>query len=211
MKKVTTAFSLLLLAVFFGYNYLHAQQVDSDLIGKVAPAFNLKNIDGKMVSLDNFKADKGAIVIFTCNHCPYSKMYEDRIVALDAKFKGQGFPVVAINPNDPTQYPEDGFEQMKKRAKKKRFTFPYLVDDTQDIAKAYGATRTPHIYLVQNDGGKMVVRYVGAIDDNAQDAAAVSTRFLEDAIAKVAAGQAPDPGHTKAVGCGIKWKGAAAH
>jgi peroxiredoxin len=208
MKKATTLLSLVILGLFFWYNNAQAQVVDSDLIGKTAPAFNLKNIDGKMVSLNNYTDAKGVIVIFTCNHCPYSKMYEDRIVALDAKFKGQGFPVVAINPNDPTQYPEDDLANMKKRAKKKGFTFPYLVDDSQDIAKAYGATRTPHVYLVQNQGGNFVVSYVGAIDDNAQDEKGVGTKFLEDAIAKISAGQSPEPAHTKAVGCGIKWKGA---
>jgi peroxiredoxin len=208
MKKVTTVFSLVILALFFWYNHAQAQTVDTDLIGKEAPAFSLKNIDGKTVSLDMFKNTKGGIVIFTCNHCPYSKMYEDRIVALDGKFKSQGFPVVAINPNDPNAYPEDSFENMKKRAKKKGFTFPYLVDETQGIAKAYGATRTPHVYLVENSGGKYIVRYVGAIDDNAQDAEKVGVKFLEDAIAKVSAGQAPDPSQTKAVGCGIKWKNA---
>jgi peroxiredoxin len=208
MKKITTLFSLTILACFFWYNNASAQ-VDADLVGKEAPAFSLKNIDGKTVALTDFSKEKGAIVVFTCNHCPYSKMYEDRIVALDAKFKSQGFPVVAINPNDPKAYPEDSFDQMKKRAKKKGFTFPYLVDDTQGIAKAYGATRTPHVYLLQNTNGKMVVRYVGAIDDNAESADGVGTKFLEDAIAKVAADQVPDPNHTKAVGCGIKWKAAA--
>jgi peroxiredoxin len=206
MKKATTVFSLVILALFFWYNHATAQVVDADLVGKAAPAFSLKNIDGKTVALDDYKSSKGAIVVFTCNHCPYSKMYEDRIVALDAKFKAQGFPVVAINPNDPGAYPEDSFENMKKRAKKKGFTFPYLVDDSQSIAKAYGATRTPHVYLVENTGDQFVVRYVGAIDDNAQNAEQVGTKFLEDAIAKVTAGQAPEPTHTKAVGCGIKWK-----
>lgn len=209
MKKITSVLSLVILAVFFAYNYAQAQVVDSDMIGKEAPAFSLKNIDGKMVSLDNFKSSKGAIVIFTCNHCPYSKMYEDRIVAIDGKFKGQGYPVVAINPNDPATYAEDSFENMKKRAKKKGFTFPYIVDETQMIAKAYGATRTPHVYLLENSNGKFIVRYVGAIDDNPQDEKAVTTKFLEDAIAKLGAGQAPDPSHVKAVGCGIKWKATA--
>lgn len=197
---------LAVLLCLLGAMQLQAQVVDTDLIGKEAPAFSLTNINGKKVALSDYKGEKGVIVIFTCNHCPYAKMYEDRIVALDGKYKKLGYPVVAINPNDPTAYAEDSFEQMKKRAKKKGFTFPYLVDETQGIAKAYGATRTPHIYLVENSNGQQVVRYVGAIDDNAQDANAVKTRYLEDAIAKVSAGQAPDPSQTKAIGCGIKWK-----
>jgi alkyl hydroperoxide reductase subunit AhpC len=127
-------------------------------------------------------------------------------VALDGKYKSQGFPVVAINPNDAKAYPEDSPSKMKERAKKKGFTFPYLVDDSQTIAKAYGAARTPHVYLLENVDGKFMVRYVGAIDDNAQDAGAVGTKYLENAVAKLSAGQAPDPQHTKAVGCGIKWK-----
>jgi peroxiredoxin len=198
---------LTILASFFWYNHAIAQ-VDADLVGKEAPAFALKNIDGKTVSLANYPNAKGVIVVFTCNHCPYSKMYEDRIVALDAKFKSQGYPVIAINPNDPKAYPADALPKMKQRAKQKGFTFPYLVDETQGIAKAYGATRTPHAYLLQNDNGKFVVRYVGAIDDNAEAADKVGVKFLEEAIAKVEGNQVPDPNHTKAVGCGIKWKAA---
>lgn len=181
-------------------------QADADMVGKVAPDFSLKNIDGKMVSLQQYQKEKGVIVIFTCNHCPFSKKYEDRILALDGQYKKQGFPVVAINPNDAQQYPEDSPAKMKERAKKKGFTFPYLVDETQVTAKAYGAMRTPHVYLLENMDGKFMVRYVGAIDDNADDATAVETRFLENAIAQVKGGQAPDPQHTKAIGCGIKWK-----
>jgi peroxiredoxin len=204
MKKTS-----IFLAAFAMLTLLHftaKAQVDSDLIGKEAPAFSLKNIDGKMVSLDKYPNAKGAIVIFTCNHCPFSKLYEDRIVALDGKYKGEGYPVIAINPNDAKKYPEDSPSKMKERAKDKGFTFPYLVDESQGIAKAYGATRTPHVYLLENVNGKFMVRYVGAIDDNAQDATAVGVKYLEDAIAKVSASQTPDPSHTKAIGCGIKWK-----
>lgn len=183
-----------------------AQVADADLVGKEAPAFSLKNIDGKTISLDKYKSEKGVVVVFTCNHCPFSKLYEDRLVALDTKYKAEGFPMVAINPNDAKAYPEDSPAKMKVRAKQKGFTFPYLVDETQAIAKSYGAVRTPHVYLLENVGGKFMVRYVGAIDDNAQDATAVGTHYLEDAIAKVKAGQAPDPAATKAIGCGIKWK-----
>lgn len=205
MKKVMRYLAFALFAMMFFAGSIQAQN-DQSLIGMVAPQFALKNIDGKNVALTDFSSDKGAIVIFTCNHCPYSKMYEDRIVALDAKYKSMGFPVVAINPNDPAQYKSDNFSNMKKRAKEKGFTFPYLVDDSQEIAKAYGATRTPHVFLVVNEGDKQVVRYVGAIDDNPQDEKGVETKFLETAIETIAKGETPDPDYTKAVGCGIKWK-----
>jgi peroxiredoxin len=204
MKRISIVFTVFALCTL-----LHVSafaQADSDLLGKEAPAFSLKSFDGKTFSLNQYNKEKGVIVVFTCNHCPYSKLYEDRIVALDGKYKSQGFPVVAINPNDAKAYPEDSPSKMKERAKKKGFTFPYLVDDSQTIAKAYGAARTPHVYLLENVDGKFMVRYVGAIDDNAQDAGAVGTKYLENAIAKLSAGQAPDPQYTKAVGCGIKWK-----
>ena len=203
--KFTRIWALALIATLFFAGASFAQN-DQDLIGMVAPQFALKNIDGKNVSLKDFSNEKGAIVIFTCNHCPYSKMYEDRIVALDAQYKEMGFPVVAINPNDPIEYKSDNFANMKKRAKEKGFTFPYLVDDSQEIAKAYGATRTPHVFLVVNEGERQVVRYVGAIDDNPQDEKGVETKFLETAIETIAKGETPDPDYTKAVGCGIKWK-----
>lgn len=204
MKK--TSFLLIAMALFLGLSLGAQAQVDADLVGKEAPDFSLKSFDGKTVGLSSYKSDKGVIVVFTCNHCPFSKLYEDRLVALDAKYKSQGFPVVAINPNDAKAYPEDSPAKMKVRAKEKGFTFPYLVDDSQAIAKAYAATRTPHVYLLQNVDGKFMVRYVGAIDDNAQDATAVGVKYLEDAIGKLQSGQAPEPSSTKAIGCGIKWK-----
>ena len=106
-------------------------------VGDAATDFKLKNIDGKKVSLSNFKSAKGFIVIFTCNHCPYAKKYEDRIVELDKKYKDQGYPVIAINPNDPSVQPEDGYKQMIERAKQKGFTFPYLLDQGQKIFPQY--------------------------------------------------------------------------
>src|SRR5580704_16479265 len=107
--------------------------------GDKAVDFKLKNIDGKMVSLADYKSAKGFIVVFTCNHCPFAKKYEGRVEALDQKYRDKGYPVVAINPNDPTISPEDDYAGMQQRAKDKSFTFPYLVDQTQDIAKTYGA------------------------------------------------------------------------
>lgn len=174
--------------------------------GDQARDFKLKNIDGKMVSMSKFKEAKGFIVVFTCNHCPWSQAYEQRIIELDKKYKDKGYPVIAINPNDPDLQPEDSFEEMKKRAKAKGYTFPYLVDDTQDVARDYGASRTPHVYVVNKEDGKMVVRYIGAIDDNTEFPDKVSKRYVEDAITDLTDGVYVRNGNTKAVGCTIKWK-----
>jgi hypothetical protein len=125
---------------------------------------------------------------------------------LDKKYKAKGYPVVAINPNDPTEYPEDSFENMKVRAKEKSFTFPYLFDDNQKVFPVYGATKTPHVYLLKNEKGKFKVAYIGAIDNSAKDAASVTETYLTNAVDALLAGKTPNPVETKAVGCGIKSK-----
>lgn len=176
-------------------------------VGDKAPDFKLKNVDGKMVSLSDYQAAKGFLVIFTCNHCPYSKAYEDRIIELDKKTKDMGYPVIAINPNDPKTYPTDSYKAMQERAKEKGFTFPYLVDETQEVAKQYGATRTPHVFLLEKASkDNFVVRYIGAIDNDTEGTSDNPVKYLEDAVAAVDAGQTPDPDFTKAIGCTIKWK-----
>lgn len=175
-------------------------------IGSVATDFKLKNIDGKMVSLADYKDAKGFIVIFTCNHCPYSVAYEDRIIAIDNKFKSQGYPVIAINPNDPAAQPEDSYELMKVRAKEKGFTFPYLFDAGQKIYPQYGATKTPHVFLLKKERGKNIVKYIGAIDDNHKDAAAVKNTFLDNAVTALLAGEEIKQTKSVAIGCSIKKK-----
>lgn len=174
--------------------------------GDDAKDFSLKNIDGKMVALADFKAAKGFIVIFTCNHCPFARAYEQRIVALDQKYKPLGYPVIAINPNDPTEHPDDSYENMIKNAKDKGFTFPYLHDESQATAFAYGAEKTPHIYLLHKTNGKLNVKYTGAIDNNWKDAAQVTEKYLENAVDALLAGKEVPLATTKAIGCSIKWK-----
>lgn len=171
--------------------------------GDKAVPFSLKNVDGKTVSLVDYNSQKGVIVVFTCNPCPFAKAYEQRIINLHNKYSGQGFPVLALNANNPEVSPEDSFENMKARAEDKSYPFPYLVDD-QNIYKEYGATRTPHVYLLEKTGSSFKVAYIGAIDDNAMEAGAVSKRYLEDAIKSVIAGDKPNPQTTKAIGCTIK-------
>jgi peroxiredoxin len=175
-------------------------------VGSTAKDFSLKNVDGTMIALKNLPNAKGAIVVFTCNHCPFAKAYEERIIALHKAFAPKGFPVVAINPNDTKAQPEDSFEQMVKRAKEKQYPFPYVLDETQEIAKTYGATRTPHVFVLKKMGEKFEVVYIGAIDDNTEDAKAAKEKYVESAIAAVLANQAPAVTSTKAIGCTIKWK-----
>jgi glutathione peroxidase-family protein len=175
-------------------------------IGAVVADFSLKNVDGNAVSLANYKDKKGVIVVFTCNHCPFAKAYEDRIMALDKKYSSLGMPVVAINANDASEYEEDSFDNMKKRARDKGYSFPYLHDETQAVAKAFGAMRTPHVFMLRNDGGKFTVQYIGTIDDNYQDASGVTKRYVEDAANNILAGKPVVVNQTKAIGCAISWK-----
>ena len=176
-------------------------------VGDNAIDFSLKNIDGSMVSLSDYAKDNGIVVIFTCNHCPFSKAYEDRIIDLHKKYAGKGFPVLAINPNDPVSVPEDSFDKMIERAKEKGFPFRYVIDETQSIAKQYGATRTPHVYLLKkHSDNTFKIAYIGAIDDNHSDASTVKETYLSNAIESLIAQKSPAPETTKAIGCSIKWK-----
>ena len=176
-------------------------------VGLKAPSFSLKNVDGSTVSLSDYSNEKGVMVIFSCNPCPYVKAYEDRMIALHNEFAPQGYPVVFINPNDPVAQPADSFEEMKKRAAEKNYPFPYLVDEGQKIYPAYGATHTPEVFLLKNDGdGVFTVMYTGTIDDNYKDAEAVKEHYAADAVRALIAGNNPDPATTVAIGCGIQKK-----
>ncbi|MCB0706536.1 MAG: thioredoxin family protein [Saprospiraceae bacterium] len=172
-------------------------------VGDKAPDFKLANIFGEQVSLSDFPEAKGFIVTFTCNHCPYAVMYEDRLIELHNKYAPMGYPVIAINPNDPEVVPEDSYANMKIRAEEKVFPFQYLFDRGQKVYPAYGATRTPHVFLLD---ANLIVRYIGAIDDNAREPEAVEVRYVENAINAMENGEAIDPDFTKAVGCSIKTK-----
>ena len=173
-------------------------------IGDKADGFKLKNVDETWVSLSDYSDEKGAIVIFTCNHCPYAKAYEQRIMDLHEEFAPKGFPVIAINPNDPNAYEEDSFENMQKRAKEKGYEFVYLFDEEQTVYPAFGATRTPHVYLLDNNEKGWTVEYIGAIDNNYQDADKADVKYVADAIEALLAGNKPEVTETKAIGCSIK-------
>ena len=173
-------------------------------IGDIATDFKLKNIDDNMVSLADYKDAKGYIVVFTCNHCPYSVAYEDRLIALDKMYKEKGYPVIAINPNNPESYPSDDFENMKIRAKEKGFTFPYLLDEGQKIFPQYGATKTPHVFILQKTEKGNQVKYIGTIDNNYGDESKADKHYIKDAVNALLEGKDIPLTETKAIGCSIK-------
>lgn len=175
-------------------------------VGETVAGFSLKNIDGRMIGLNDYQSQKGLIVVFSSNHCPFSKAYEDRVQELNRRYSAQGFPVVAIMPNDPAAYEEDSFEQMKARAAEKNFSYPYLIDENQTVARAFGASRTPQVFVLRRSGDRFTVAYVGAIDNNPQDASGVQSRYVEDAVNNLLAGRPVSVTTTKAIGCAIKWK-----
>ena len=197
--------SILLVSVFIiATAFTIIPVADGYKVGDTATDFKLKNVDGKMVSMSDYENAKGFIVIFTCNHCPFSIAYEDRIIDLDKQYKDKGYPVIAINPNNPEISKGDDFVSMQKRAKEKGFTFPYLFDAGQEIFPQYGATRTPHVFILNKEDKELKVAYIGAIDNNYSDATAVTEKYVEDALNALIEGEKPNPNFTKAIGCTIK-------
>lgn len=204
MKTISLLTAILLTGFIINPEPKSLIAADGYSIGDVATDFALPNVDGNTVSLSDYVEAKGFLVIFTCNTCPYSVAYEDRIIALDQKYKAKGVPVIAINPNNPDVQPKDSFTHMQKRAKEKGFTFPYLLDEGQEIFPQYGATRTPHVFLLEKTDQGNIVRYIGAIDDNSRDADSVNTRYVEDAVDAMLNGEEIKTTTTKAIGCTIK-------
>lgn len=193
---------ILVVAVFISLAAFTSKTDNGYSVGDTIVDFRLKNIDDTMLSLSDFGEVKGYVIIFTCNTCPYSVANEDRIIALDKKYKPLGFPVVAINPNDPAVVAGDSFAKMKERANDKGFTFPYLFDEGQKVYPKFGATKTPHVYIVTaND---MQVQYIGAIDNSSRDEEAVTEKYAENALDALLVGKTIEKKETRAIGCSIK-------
>jgi peroxiredoxin len=172
-------------------------------IDSLMPGFSLKGIDEKIYDSKSFVDKKIVIVTFSCNHCPYVQAYEDRIISLQNEFEKDKVQIIAINSNDDAKYPDDSFEEMKKRANLKNFNFPYLRDETQEVAKAFGATHTPQIFLFNSD---RKLKYEGKIDDNWQEPEKVKSKYLRDAITEVLNSKEVSVPETFSIGCTIKWK-----
>ncbi len=202
-KRVLPIVALLLTTALLSARFV----ADGYQVGDVVRDFKLKNVDGRLISLADQKAAKGYILAFTCNTCPVAKAYEDRIVALNEQFAAKGFPLIAIQSNDADRSPGDSYTAMQQRAKAKRYAFPYLYDETQTVAHAFGATNTPHMFVVKRDGEQYRVAYIGAVDNNQRDPSAATKHYVADAVNELLAGKPVTTSSAKAIGCGIKWKG----
>lgn len=173
-------------------------------VGRFAPNFtNLPATDGQKYGLDSFRASKVLVINFTCNHCPYAQAFEDRFIDLARRYKTRSVAFLAINPNDEVTYPADSFANMKIRAEQKGYPFPYCRDESQAVARAYGAVCTPHLFVL--DRSRRLV-YEGRIDDNWKNAAGAKSHDLRNALEDLLAGKPIRVPTTNPMGCSIKWK-----
>ncbi len=175
-------------------------------LGSIAPDFSLRGVDDQIYSLNHFKNAKALVLVFMCNHCPYVIAIQSRINQLAKEYKAKGVHLIGINSNDPVRYPDDSFEAMKARAREQGFAFPYLHDEQQEVARAYGAVCTPEFYLYAPTSAGFALRYQGRLDDNWKDESSVTRRDLALALDEVLAGRIPDADPKPAMGCSIKWK-----
>ncbi|MAZ28113.1 MAG: thioredoxin family protein [Cytophagaceae bacterium] len=202
--KILTGLALLIVISAFAADNFNLLD-DGYAIGDTVDDFSLKNVDGEMVSLSDYKDAKGFIVVFTCNTCPFAQANEDRILQLDIKYKASGYPVIAINPNDAEVKRGEDFAAMQNRARSNGYTFPYLMDGSNGVHARFGAVKTPTVFVLQkNASGESVVRYMGSVDDSARDAATVNEKFVENAVDALLEGKQVKKTTTKAIGCGIK-------
>lgn len=196
----------LILMAFMLISGVVLAQTEGYKVGDVVKDFSLKNVNNKNVSLADYKDAKGYIVVFTCNTCPVAKAYQDRIAALNTTYVAKGYPVVAVNPNDAGAVPDESFEKMQALAAEKKFSFPYLLDPDHIVTKQFGATRTPHVFILNKTDKGNVVEYIGAIDNDPEEANATKTEYIKNAVNELSLGKKPVISSTKAIGCSIKWK-----
>lgn len=206
MKKILYWLPLIVIVLLVIQTCTLAQPISGYNLGDAVADFTLKSVDGNQITLANYRNQKGLVVVFTSNHCPFSKAYENRIMALNRKFAPQGFPVLAIMPNDTAAYQDDSFENMKIRVRNKQYSYTYAIDESQATARAFGATRTPQVYVLKQRNGQFILEYTGAIDDNPQDETGIQRRYVDEAVSSLLSDRPVQSPLTKPVGCGIKWK-----
>ena len=204
MKSIKTfAFFLLLISL---YSFSGNNKAPVSLIGNTVNDFSLRNIDNKNISLNDFKNAKGFIIVFTCNHCPFAKLYPERLIMLSEKYKSLHVPLIAINSTDSLVYEEETFAEMVKKVKEKGFNFPYLQDNTQAVAKNFGAEKTPHAFVIWKENNQWIIKYKGAIDDNGAEPKKVAHAYVEEAVDALMHSKTIAVTETRSIGCAIKFR-----
>ena len=168
--------------------------------------FALKNVDGKTISLNNYPDAKGVIIIFTCNHCPFAKLYPKRLNQLNKKYALLGIPLIAISSTDTIMYAEDCYDKMVAKAKSGKYNFPYLYDSSQSVARNYHAERTPQAFILWKENGNLVIKYDGAIDDNGAEPDLVKENYIANALDELLKGNQVSVSSTKSIGCKINFR-----
>lgn len=199
--KTIKLLSIILIAFSINCTNAFAQKTNKNLVD-----FQLKNVDGKMVSLSDYPNAKGFIIVFTCNHCPFAKLYPPRLNDLNNKFKPLGVPLIAISSTDTMMYEEDTYPNMVIKANEEHFNFPYLFDEMQEVAKKFKAQKTPHAYVIWKENNQWVVKYNGAIDDNGMEPEKVTESYVSNAVNELLANQPVKTSETKSIGCQIAFR-----
>lgn len=198
---VAIVIAVLILSVLQSFRY-----ENESVIGSIVSDFSLRNIDGKNLALEDYADAKGFIVIFTCNHCPFAKLYTKRLNELNTKYKALNVPLLAINSMDTLVYEDETFEKMQQRAKSQKFNFPYLYDNMQTVGKEFGADHTPHAYVIWKRNNQWTIEYSGAIDDNGAEPSKVTNAFVANAADELLLGKAVSMPETKSIGCAIFYR-----
>ena len=199
--KNTKSSSILWIALLIISTNAFAQKNNKDIVD-----FKLKNVDEKIVSLSSFTDAKGFIIVFTCNHCPFAKLYPPRLNDLNNKFKPLGVPLIAISSTDTMMYEEDTYPNMVIKANEEHFNFPYLFDEMQVVAKNFKAQKTPHAYVIWKENEKWIVKYNGAIDDNGMEPEKVTETYVSNAVNELLTNQPIKTSETKSIGCQIAFR-----
>jgi peroxiredoxin len=199
--KTIKLLSIILIAFSIICTKAFAQKNNKDIVD-----FKLKNVDEKKVSLSDYPYAKGFIIVFTCNHCPFAKLYPPRLNDLNNKYKHLGVPLIAISSTDTMMYEEDTYPNMVKKANEEHFNFPYLFDEMQEVAKNFRAQKTPHAYVIWKENNQWIVKYNGAIDDNGMEPEKVTETYVSNAVNELLANQTIKTSETKSIGCQIAFR-----
>lgn len=192
--------------ILFAISFLLLSFSNIEINGESVEDFRLINVDGKMITLSKYPDAKGFIVVFTCNHCPFAKLYPQRMNELNSKYSLLGVPLIAISSTDTAQFEEDTYAKMIKKSEAENFNFPYLFDGEQTVAKNFNAQKTPHAYVIWKENNEWVIKYNGAIDDNGADPDKVNNKYVVDAVDALLYGNEIKQTETKSIGCQIKFR-----